>query len=43
MDGTFSRGEGLVYTGSIIGDNNPMQSYALGLLDKVIAQKTKSA
>lgn len=43
MDGTFSRGEDLVYTGSIIGDNNPMQSYALGLLDKVIAQKTKSA
>lgn len=43
MDGTFSRGEGMVYTGSIIGDNNPMQSYALGLLDKVIAQKTKSA
>ena len=43
MDGTFSRGEGLVYTGSIIGDNNPMQSYALGLLDKVIAQKAKSA
>lgn len=43
MDGTFSRGEGLVYTGSIIGDNNPMQSYVLGLLDKVIAQKTKSA
>lgn len=42
MDGTFSRGEGLVYTGSIIGDNNPMQSYALGLLDKVIAQKTKN-
>lgn len=43
MDGTFSRGEGLVYTGSIIGDNNPMQSYALGLLDKIIAQKTKSS
>lgn len=42
MDGTFSRGEGLVYTGSIIGDNNPMQSYALGLLDKVIAQKAKN-
>lgn len=42
MDGTFSRGEGLVYTGSIIGDNNPMQSYALGLLDKIIAQKTKN-
>lgn len=42
MNGTFSRGEGLVYTGSIISDNNPMQSYALGLLDKVIAQKTKN-
>lgn len=36
LDGSLRRGEGMIYSGTFLGDDNKMQSYGLGLLDKIL-------
>lgn len=35
-DGSLRRGDGMIYSGTFLGDDNKMQSYGLGLLDKIL-------
>lgn len=35
-DGSLRRGDGMIYSGTFLEDDNKMQSYGLGLLDKIL-------